>query len=199
MITARTTTAPTSTARTTTARKTTARRATISTPVGPFTMITTDADLPSVLAAGWTDDPALLLSVIAPSLRPAATVQAKRIPRISDAAVAYHEGELTAVDAIAVEQTSGVFLQHAWDILRQVEPGRPVTYTEFAGLAGRPTAVRAAAAACARNAAALFVPCHRVIRTDGSLGGFRWGLPVKRWLLDHEQLEPRSEAIEQRA
>jgi methylated-DNA-[protein]-cysteine S-methyltransferase len=61
-----------------------------------------------------------------------------------------------------------------------------VTYTGFAALAGRPLAVRAAAAACARNAAAPFVPCHRVLRTDGTLGGYRWGLPVKRRLLDHE-------------
>ncbi|MDN2501968.1 MGMT family protein, partial [Nocardia nova] len=44
-----------------------------------------------------------------------------------------------------------------------------------------------AANACARNAAALFVPCHRILRTDGSLGGFRWGLGCKRWLLAHER------------
>jgi methylated-DNA-[protein]-cysteine S-methyltransferase len=67
-----------------------------------------------------------------------------------------------------------------------VRPGRPVSYTEFAARAGNPTAVRGAAQACARNAAALFVPCHRVLRADGTLGGFRWGLPVKRWLLEHE-------------
>ena len=71
-------------------------------------------------------------------------------------------------------------------MLRTVPAGEPVTYTEFAELAGRPAAVRAAAMACARNAAALFVPCHRVLRLDGSLGGFRWGLDVKRWLLAHE-------------
>lgn len=62
------------------------------------------------------------------------------------------------------------------------------SYTELAAKAGRPRAVRAAAAACARNPAALFVPCHRVLRSDGSLGGFRWGLPAKRWLLDYESL-----------
>ena len=62
-------------------------------------------------------------------------------------------------------------------VLRDVKPGEPVTYTEFAALAGRPAAVRAAAQACARNAAALFVPCHRVLRTDGTsadtAGGWR--------------------------
>lgn len=169
---------------------TSARRTTIATPIGPFTMITTDSDLPMVLASGWTDDPALLVPVIAPALRPTMIMTAPSIPHVTDAAVAYHEGEIAAIDGIAVEQASGVFLQHAWEILRKVDPGQPVTYSEFAALAGRPAAVRAAASACARNAAALFVPCHRVIRTDGSLGGFRWGLSAKRWLLDHEQLEP---------
>ncbi len=166
---------------------TSSRLCTITTPIGPFSMIATDSDIPTVLAAGWTDDPSRLVSVIAPVLRPTTARTVDDIPRVTDAARAYHDGELAAVDGIAVEQASGAFLLHAWDVLRKVEPGRPVTYSEFAALAGRPAAIRAAAAACARNAAALFVPCHRVLRTDGSLGGFRWGLPAKRWLLDHEE------------
>jgi methylated-DNA-[protein]-cysteine S-methyltransferase len=84
------------------------------------------------------------------------------------------------------QHTGGPFLAHSWHTLRAVPAGEPLSYTGFAALAGRPAAVRAAAQACARNAAALFVPCHRVLRNDGTLGGFRWGLPVKRWLLDHE-------------
>ena len=67
-----------------------------------------------------------------------------------------------------------------------VPAGVTVTYTELARRAGHPTAARAAASACARNAPALFVPCHRVVRNDGTLGGFRWGLDVKRWLLAFE-------------
>jgi methylated-DNA-[protein]-cysteine S-methyltransferase len=61
-----------------------------------------------------------------------------------------------------------------------------VTYAAYATLAGNPAAIRAAASACAKNAAALFVPCHRVVRTGGALGGFRWGVDTKRWLLAHE-------------
>ena len=64
--------------------------------------------------------------------------------------------------------------------------GQIVTYREFAERAGRPAAIRAAASACGRNAAALFVPCHRIVRTDGSLGGYRYGLDIKRWLRAHE-------------
>ena len=77
--------------------------------------------------------------------------------------------------------------------MREIKPGEPITYTAFAALAGRPAAVRAAAQACARNAPALFVPCHRVLRTDGGLGGYRWGLDVKKWLLGHERRLPVTE------
>ena len=88
---------------------------------------------------------------------------------------------------ITVRQHSGgAFLPAAWKTLRDVAPGAPVTYTELAARTGNPGAVRAAASACARNAAALFVPCHRVIGTDGTMRGCRWGTDIKRWLLEHE-------------
>lgn len=159
------------------------RCATLPTPAGPFTVV---ADGDTVLASGWTEDPAVLVALIAPDLRPAAVESAGRLGVVTDAVVAYLDGDLGAVDAITVRQRSGPFLTEAWAVLRDVPAGAPVTYTELAAKAGRPDAVRAAASACARNAAALFVPCHRVVRTGGGLGGFRWGLDVKRWLLDHE-------------
>ena len=162
------------------------RSATVPTPAGPFTVV---ADGETVLASGWTDDPSALVALMAPDLRPATVEPAGSLGAVTDAVAAYVEGDLTAVDAIAVRQHSGPFVTEAWAILRRVPAGAPVTYAELAAKAGRPEAVRAAASACARNAAALFVPCHRVVRTGGGLGGFRWGLDVKRWLLAHEVAE----------
>jgi methylated-DNA-[protein]-cysteine S-methyltransferase len=159
--------------------------ATLSTPAGPFTAVTDDDG--AVLASGWTADPGALVALIHPDLRGDGTVRPRAdLGPVTAAARAYHGGDLDAIDGIPVVQRSGDFLMHAWDVLRTVEPGDPVTYADYAALAGRPAAVRAAASACARNAAALFVPCHRVVRTGGGLGGFRWGTDVKRWLLDHE-------------
>jgi len=157
---------------------------TYDTPMGPFTAVV-DAD-GAVLASGWTAEVDALVPLIHPTLRPAELRRAE-LRAVGDAIVAYHGGELSAVDDVPVRQRSGEFLEHAWDVLRTVPAGAPLTYTEYAAKSGHPAAVRAAAAACARNASALFVPCHRVVRTDGTLGGFRWGLPVKRALLDHER------------
>ncbi|GGM32543.1 methylated-DNA--[protein]-cysteine S-methyltransferase [Dactylosporangium sucinum] len=155
--------------------------ATTGTPAGPFTTVV-DGD-GVVLASGWTTDVAELLR-LARLAGPAA--QRDDVGDTTKAVRAYHEGDLTAIDAVPVRQHSGEFLMHAWDVLRRVPAGTPITYSEFAVRSGRPPAIRAAAQACGRNAAALFVPCHRVLRLDGTLGGFRWGLPVKRWLLDFE-------------
>ena len=165
----------------------TARYATVATPPGPFTvLITPDPDGEDVvLASGWTDDVADLLTVVHRSLRPDGLEHAEELP-VLDVVAAYCDGDLAAIDAVPVRQRSGPFLTDAWDVLRTVPAGEPDSYAAFAARCGRPAAVRAAAGACARNAAALFVPCHRVLSTGGGLGGFRWGTPVKRWLLDHE-------------
>jgi methylated-DNA-[protein]-cysteine S-methyltransferase len=156
---------------------------TLETPIGPFTVVV--AKTGAVRAAGFTTDVAELLKLVHPVLLEPARVGDPG--EVGPAVRAYLEGDLTAIDAVEVEQhTAGAFMSHAWRVMRGIKPGAPVTYTGFAELSGRPAAVRAAAAACARNPAALFTPCHRVLRTDGSLGGYRWGLHVKEWLLQHE-------------
>ncbi len=158
--------------------------ATTPTPAGPLTVVVDDG---VVLASGWTQDVDELLALVSPTLRTGATPRRRSsLGPVTEAVVAYADGDVHAIDHIEVRQRSGPFRTHAWDVLRQVPAGAPVTYTELAAKAGRPAAVRAAAGACGWNAAALFVPCHRVVRTGGGLGGFRWGLEVKRWLLDHE-------------
>ena len=85
------------------------------------------------------------------------------------------------------------FQRRVWEALRSIPSGTTRTYSEVARLLGRPSATRAVARACATNPAAIIVPCHRVIRTDGSLGGYRWGLDRKKLLLDQERRNARSE------
>lgn len=160
----------------------TARWDTLDTPLGPFTAVVDDAG--AVLASGWTAELDDLLPLVHPVLRP--VPRRGDLGRVADVVTRYHDGDLSAPDGVPVRQRSGAFAEHAWEVLRAVPPGSPVTYTDYAAKAGRPAAVRAAASACARNAAALFVPCHRVLRSDGSPGGFRWGATVKRRLLVHE-------------
>jgi methylated-DNA-[protein]-cysteine S-methyltransferase len=141
--------------------------------------------VPVVFASGWSTDPDYLAALIHPSIRPT-TIGAAGNSIIDAAVLDYSNGDLQAIDAITVRQRSGPFIEAAWQALRKTAPGELATYTNLAADAGRPEAVRAAAAACAYNAAALFVPCHRIVRRDGGLGGFRYGLDVKRTLRTHE-------------
>ena len=79
------------------------------------------------------------------------------------------------------------FQQRVWTALRAIPPGHTASYAEIAARIGAPAAVRAVAGACAANTLAVAVPCHRVVRTDGSLSGYRWGIDRKRTLLAREQ------------
>jgi AraC family transcriptional regulator of adaptative response/methylated-DNA-[protein]-cysteine methyltransferase len=79
------------------------------------------------------------------------------------------------------------FQRRVWEALRRVPYGSTRSYAQVARAIGHPTATRAVARACAMNPAALVIPCHRVVRADGGLGGYRWGIERKRALLERER------------
>ncbi|HTE41886.1 MAG TPA: bifunctional DNA-binding transcriptional regulator/O6-methylguanine-DNA methyltransferase Ada [Steroidobacteraceae bacterium] len=79
------------------------------------------------------------------------------------------------------------FQKRVWEFLRTIPRGQVVSYSEVAEGIGSPTAIRAAASACASNRIAVFIPCHRVLRGTGEMGGYRWGVARKRALIDIER------------
>ena len=157
--------------------ETTARGWTITTPTAPLSVVT-DGDV--VIASGFGD-----LEEIADWVG----VEVERTEptgAVADAVREYLAGQLDALDEVEVRQSGGPFSQDAWRVMREIPAGQTWSYRDLATKAGRPDAVRAAGTACGRNRVAPFVPCHRVVRSDGSLGGYAYGLDVKRWLLAHE-------------
>lgn len=99
----------------------------------------------------------------------------------------YLDGELAAVDDIAVDATGTAFQQQVWDALRAIPAGETRSYAQIAAAVGSPGAVRAVGTANGANPVWLVVPCHRVVRSDGSVGGYGGGPDRKEWLLDHER------------
>ncbi|GAA2180660.1 methylated-DNA--[protein]-cysteine S-methyltransferase [Leucobacter tardus] len=162
---------------------TTATVQTLETPDGAFTLIVDSGA--RVLASGWTADADALVVRVHPVLRPADLVPGQTAA--GAAVTAYYAGDLASVVTVPVRQHGTDLQLQGWAELRRIEPGAPLSYAEFAARLGKPSAARVAASICARNAPALFVPCHRVLRNDGSLGGFAWGTPVKHALLERER------------
>jgi methylated-DNA-[protein]-cysteine S-methyltransferase len=158
---------------------TTVDAATLTTPVGTLALLVHDDTL---VAAGFTDpddqygrlhtdDRLRMVDGLGP---------------FSTAMQAYFDGDVTAMDVLPVAQPGGSFRQAAWKVMREVPAGEVISYAELAARAGNPGAVRAAGSACAQNLIAPIVPCHRIVRTGGALGGYYYGLSVKEWLLAHE-------------
>ena len=103
-----------------------------------------------------------------------------------DALVQYLDGDPAPLD-LPVDVQATAFQRRVWDALRAIPYGMTRTYAEVAEIIGAPKAVRAVGHACATNKVALIIPCHRVLRTDGTLGGYRWGLERKRALIEQEK------------
>jgi len=96
------------------------------------------------------------------------------------------EGRQPQLD-LPLDVVATAFQRRVWEALRRIPYGRTRTYTQIARQLGQPTAARAVARACATNPASVVIPCHRVVREDGALAGYRWGLKYKRALLDNEK------------
>ena len=97
------------------------------------------------------------------------------------------DGRQPTVD-LPVDVQATAFQRRVWQQLQAIPYGETRTYSQIARTMGRPTATRAVARACATNPVSIVIPCHRVIREDGGLGGYRWGLERKQALLDQERL-----------
>jgi AraC family transcriptional regulator, regulatory protein of adaptative response / methylated-DNA-[protein]-cysteine methyltransferase len=95
-------------------------------------------------------------------------------------------GESVTMD-LPLDVRATAFQKRVWDALREIPAGETRSYSDVARVIGDPKAVRAVATACASNPVALAVPCHRVVRSDGELAGYRWGIERKRKLLEQEQ------------
>jgi AraC family transcriptional regulator, regulatory protein of adaptative response / methylated-DNA-[protein]-cysteine methyltransferase len=105
--------------------------------------------------------------------------------RLVDSVVAHVEGK-TGADALPLDVRATAFQWQVWRALQRIPEGATRTYQEIARELGRPSAARAVARACASNRVAILIPCHRVVRGDGALGGYRWGVARKAALLARE-------------
>ena len=158
----------------------------VETPFGDMSLIGTEQCLH---VASFNADLDELRDRLAPALRGAPVRRGDTTA--ADALRRYFAGDITALDAVEVSQPGGPFHTRVWQAMRRVTPGTTVRYGELAARAGAPRAVRAAGSACARNAICLFVPCHRIVRSDGGLGGYYYGLATKQRLLEHERVTER--------
>ncbi len=106
---------------------------------------------------------------------------------VRDAVDAYFNGDVDALDLIAIAPQGTPFQRAVWDAIRDVPAGETASYQEIAQAIGKPAAYRAVGTATGRNPVGIAVPCHRIVRSDGGLGGYGGGIERKVWFLDHEQ------------
>ncbi len=107
--------------------------------------------------------------------------------RMRDAVAAYFAGDVEALDQIEIDPDGTEFQRAVWQAIRDVPAGQTASYQEIAQAVGKPSAYRAVGTATGRNPVGIAVPCHRIVRSDGGLGGYGGGLHRKEWFLDHER------------
>jgi AraC family transcriptional regulator of adaptative response/methylated-DNA-[protein]-cysteine methyltransferase len=140
-----------------------------------------------VCAILFGDDPDTLVRDLQDRFPKARLIGADReFEQLVATVVGFVEAPAQALD-LPLDVRGTAFQQRVWQALREIPSGSTASYAEIARRIGQPKAVRAVAQACASNGIAVAIPCHRVVRTDGALSGYRWGIERKRALLDREK------------
>lgn len=157
-------------------------RSTIKTPIGQLYLI---ADQQILLASGFSSFKDLTKRLSSEdAVRESRLVP--EIPILSELINNYFIGDISALNSIQVRQPGATFYQSVWKAMRKVPAGKTWSYAELAKRSGSADAVRATGSACASNLVAPIIPCHRIIKSGGSLGNYAYGAEVKKWLLRHE-------------
>jgi AraC family transcriptional regulator of adaptative response/methylated-DNA-[protein]-cysteine methyltransferase len=160
--------------------------ATLPSPLGPLLVAATDRGLCFAQFESSIED--LRREFPNARLRPAAPGTAPGLAQWAQALERHLNGG-PAADALPVDLRGTAFQMRVWNFLRTIPAGATTTYGAIARALGQPGATRAVGTACGRNPVAVAIPCHRVLRGDGALGGYYWGLERKRALLASEGVE----------
>ena len=165
------------------------RYSVIGTVLGSVLVAATDAGVCAVRIGACEEDLVAELSAEFPQA--SVTCDDDGLAPVTDVVAALASGRAggdrgSAATGIGLDLRGSAFQVQVWEALRTIEAGSVRSYAEVAAQIGRPGAARAVGSACAANPVALLVPCHRVLRSDGALGGYRWGVDTKANLLAAE-------------
>jgi methylated-DNA-[protein]-cysteine S-methyltransferase len=163
---------------------------TIDSPVGPLLLAATPLGL--VRVAYQREGYDAVLQALARKISPRILAAPRRLDEAAGQVEEYFAGRRTTFDLALDLRLSAGFRRTVLGHLAAISYGHTESYTEVAAATGHPGAVRAVGSACATNPLPVVVPCHRVVRSDGSLGGYLGGLEVKRTLLELEAARPTS-------
>jgi methylated-DNA-[protein]-cysteine S-methyltransferase len=153
----------------------------VDTPIGPLLLAATEEGLVRVAFEGEGFDH--VMEQLAARLSPRVVEAPRRLDAVRRQIEEYFEGDRTAFELPVDMQLAHGFRRRALGVVAGIPYGRTASYKEVAAQAGSPAAVRAAGSACATNPVPIVVPCHRVLRTGGGLGGYGGGLDRKEQLL----------------
>lgn len=166
--------------------QTAVRTTSIDTPQGPVRLaVAVDSQGERVVALAFHDHFERISGRVRARFADAQWVEGET--ETADAVRRYLDGDLTAFDEVEVDVSGTPFQQQVWAALRAIPAGETRSYAQLAAAVGSPGAVRAVGTANGANPVWLVVPCHRVVRSDGSIGGYGGGAHRKQWLLEHER------------